>query len=81
MSYFFYILRCGDDSLYCGMTTDLMRRVIEHNSDSKKGAKSLRGKKPLLLIYSEEYPDIRSAMKREREVKKWTKAMKEKLVT
>lgn len=81
MSYYFYILRGRDNSLYCGMTTDLDRRVTEHNSDPKKGAKSLRGKKPLHLVYSEEYPDIQSAMQREREVKKWTKLQKEDLVS
>jgi putative endonuclease len=80
VTYFFYILRCSDDSLYSGITTDLQRRVTEHNSDPKKGAKSLRGKKPVVLVYSETFPDLQSALKREREVKKWTKEKKEKLV-
>lgn len=80
MPYFFYILRCADNALYCGITTDLERRAQEHNSDPRKGAKSLRGKKPVVLVYSEEHPDLQSALKREREVKKWTKQKKERLV-
>lgn len=78
--YFFYILRCADNSLYCGMTTNLENRFKEHNSDGGKGAKYLRGKKPVKLVYSEEFPDIKTAMNRELEVKKWTKTRKEALV-
>ena len=78
MNYYFYILRCYDNSLYCGMTTNLENRIKEHNGT--KGAKYLRTKKPFQLIYSEEYPDIKSAMRRELQVKKWTKAKKEAVV-
>lgn len=78
--YFFYILRGSDNSLYCGMTKNLENRLKEHNSSGAKGAKYLRGKKPVSIVYSEEYPDIKAAMKRELEVKKWPKAKKEALV-
>lgn len=77
--YYFYVLRCSDNSLYCGMTTDLEKRVKEHGFGSR-GAKYLRGKKPVKLIYSEEYSDIKTAMGRELEVKSWTKVKKEALV-
>ena len=80
MPYYFYILRCSDSSLYCGMTTNLAKRVKEHNSTTTKGAKYLRAKKPVKLVYSEEYDNIKSAMQREWQVKKWTKAKKEALV-
>lgn len=63
------------------MTTDLQRRVKEHNAKGTKSAKYLRGKTPVVLIYSEEYEDMQSALKREAEVKKWSKARKEDLVT
>ncbi|MEK7065954.1 MAG: GIY-YIG nuclease family protein [Patescibacteria group bacterium] len=79
--YYCYILRCSDNSLYCGMTNNLEKRVREHNSSTSKGAKYLRAKKPVQLVYSEQYPDIQAAMKREREVKKLTKAQKEALIT
>lgn len=77
--HYFYIVRCSDGSLYCGQTNNLERRIKEHN-ESLKGAKYTRSKKPVKLVYSEEYPDIQSAMKREYEVKKWPKAKKEDLV-
>lgn len=79
MSYFFYILRCSDNSLYCGITKDLDNRLKEHNSTTK-GAKYLRGKKPVTLIYTEKFLDIATALRRELQVKRWTKAKKEALI-
>jgi putative endonuclease len=78
--YYFYILRCNDNSLYCGQTNNLERRVKEHNYNKNKSAKYLRGKTPVLLIYQEEYSTLQEAMKREWQIKKWTKAKKEALV-
>lgn len=77
--YYFYILRCSDNSLYCGMTSNLQNRLKEHSSSGPKGAKYLRGKKPVTMVYSEKYSDIKAAMQRELEVKKWPKAKKEAL--
>ena len=79
--YYFYIIRCSDNSFYSGQTNNLEKRIKEHNSKSQRGAKYLRAKKPVKLVYSEEYPTIQLAMKREFEVKKWTKAKKEELIT
>lgn len=58
MFYYFYILRCSDNSLYYGQTNNLERRIYEHNFDKNKSAKYLRAKKPVKLIYSEEYPTL-----------------------
>ena len=80
MKYYFYIVRCYDNSLYCGITTDLKRRIKEHNSDSPKGAKYLRAKKPVKLVYSEKFKDRNSALVREAEVKKLSKSNKESLI-
>ncbi len=80
MSYYFYILRCSDNSLYCGQTNNLQRRIQEHNSDKNKSAKYLRAKKPVKLVYFEEYPTLQLAMKREWQVKKWIKVKKEALI-
>lgn len=80
MTYFFYMLRCFDNSLYCGVTNNLARRLKEHNSGSRKSAKYTRAKRPVKLIYQEEYPTIQFAMSREREVKKWPKEKKERLI-
>ena len=63
-----YILRCADDSLYTGWTTDPDRRLSEHNSDGK-GAKYTRGRGPCSMVYLEEFSDKRDAMRREWEIK------------
>ena len=78
--YYFYILRCSDNSLYCGQTNNLQRRINEHNSDKNKSAKYLRAKKPVKLVYSEEYPTLQLAMKREWQVKQWIRSKKEALI-
>lgn len=80
MSWYLYIVRCKDDSLYTGITTDLKRRLTEHNTDNQKGAKSLRGKRPVELVYSEEYKTQTEASKREAAIKNWKKKYKLKLI-
>jgi len=78
--YFVYILRCADDTLYTGITTDLERRVEEHNS-SVKGAKYTCSRRPVTLVYSENHEDRSRASKREYEIKKkMTRTMKLKLI-
>ena len=79
--YYFYIVRCSDNSLYCGQTNNLERRIKEHNFDKNKSAKYLRAKKPVKLVYFEEYPTLQLAMKREWDVKNWVKKKKEALIT
>ena len=76
MPYYLYILRCGDNSLYTGITTDVARRLAAHQSG--KGAKYTRGRGPLTLVYQEELPDKPSALRRELAVKALTR--EEKLV-
>ena len=78
--YYLYILRCRDNSLYCGQTNNLERRINEHNFDNNKSAKYLRGKKPVKLVYSEKYSTLQEAMKREIQIKKLTKAKKEAMI-
>jgi len=67
--YYVYIVKCADDTLYTGISTELNRRIEEHNI-SEKGAKYTRVRRPVELVYSEEYPDRSSASKREYEIKK-----------
>ncbi len=78
--YFFYMLRCIDNSLYSGVTTNLERRVEEHNAGKSKAAKYTRSRIPVKLVYFEPFPSKADAMKREYEVKQWTKLQKETLV-
>ena len=77
--YFFYMVRCADGSLYSGITTELERRVTEHNS-SIKGAKYTRIKRPVTLVYSERFPTRSEAQKREYQVKSYSKKQKEQLI-
>ena len=67
--YYVYIVECADKTLYTGIATELERRVEEHNH-SEKGAKYTRVRRPVTLVYSEEYPDRSTASKREYEIKK-----------
>lgn len=73
-----YILRCGDGSLYTGISTDVQRRLAEHRSG--KGAKYTRSRGPLELVYQEECPDKSAALKRELEIKALPRAEKLKLI-
>lgn len=78
--YFVYILRCADGTLYCGITTDLERRVEEHNS-SDRGAKYTRGRRPVELVYSVAFDDRSRASKEEHRIKKMTREEKLKLIS
>lgn len=78
--YFFYIVRCSDNSLYSGQTNNLENRIKEHNSSNSRSAKYTKVRRPVKLIYYEKYETLREAMSREWQVKKWTKAKKEALV-
>lgn len=72
-----YILRCGDGSLYTGITTDIPRRLQAHRQG--KGAKYTRGRGPLELVYREHCGSHSAALKRERELKALTHREKEAL--
>ena len=69
-----YILRCGDGTLYTGMTDDPERRLAAHRSGH--GAKYTRGRGPLELVYSEELPDKEAALRRECAIKKLRREQK-----
>jgi len=78
-SWFVYLLRCSDNSLYCGVTTDIMRRELEHNQ-SAKGAKYTRVRRPVTMVYQQTLANRSEACKAEARLKKLTKAQKEALV-
>lgn len=81
-SWFVYVLRCADQSLYTGVTTDPARRLSEHNGldGSKKGARYTRTRRPVVLVYQESCTDRRSACQREYAIKQLSKSAKEKLI-
>ena len=73
-----YILRCGDGTLYTGITTDVARRLEAHRTG--KGAKYTRGRGPLELVYTETCANHSEALKRELKVKAMTREEKEALI-
>jgi putative endonuclease len=73
--WYMYVVQCSDNSLYCGVTTDLQRRVLEHNT-SPRGAKYTKSRRPVVLTYSERHPDRSSALKAEYYFKRLTRAQK-----
>ena len=80
--WFVYMLRCADNSLYTGITTDVIRRVDEHNGLGAKGAgaKYTRVRQPVELVYQEQLASRSEAGRREAALKKLSKKDKEKLV-
>ena len=78
MTFFFYLARCSDNSLYSGSCKDIKFREKMHNEG--KGAKYTRSRLPIKIIYFEELENRSEACKREYEVKKFTKKEKEHLI-
>jgi putative endonuclease len=78
-NWYVYMIRTNDSQLYTGITTDIQRRWQEHLS-GKGGARYFRARKPQSLCLLEEYSDRSSASKREAQIKKYAKPLKESLV-
>ena len=78
MAYYCYILECVDGSYYTGWSLDPTRREKQHNNG--RGAKYTRLHRPVKLVYVEEQPDLSSALKRERQIKKLHHEQKKHLV-
>lgn len=76
--WYLYILRCGDGSLYTGITTDVQKRLLAHRQG--KGAKYTRGRGPLELVYQEACPDHSQALRRELAVKALSRQDKCRLI-
>ena len=74
MAYFLYILLCADNTLYTGTTHDVEKRLEVHTSG--KGSKYVRSRLPVKLIYTEEFPDNKTALAREWEIKQWSRQEK-----
>jgi len=79
-SWFVYILRCADNSLYTGVTTDLDKRLKQHNGIVKNGARYTRGRQPVKLVYQEYSTSRAAACKREHTIKSLKKPEKERLI-
>ncbi|XPF92476.1 GIY-YIG nuclease family protein [Colwellia sp. RE-S-Sl-9] len=79
-NWYVYFVRCSDNSLYTGITTDLQRRIDEHNHSNKLGAKYTRVRRPVELVYWEQQLDRKTASQREYQLKQLKKAAKENLI-
>ena len=81
MSYFVYILRTSSNTLYVGQTNNLKKRIKEHKNKTSKSAKYMRYFKTFELIYSESYKTRTGAMQREHQLKSWSRAEKEAIIS
>jgi len=79
-NWYVYILRCADDTLYTGVTTDTERRVREHNGEIKGGARYTQARRPVTLVWCEPHDGRSQACRREAELKRLTRAEKLRLV-
>ncbi len=84
MPYFVYLLECNDGTLYAGITTDVARRLREHQSSRRtgkraSGARYTAAKGAKRMLYAEEAASRGAALKREAEIKRWPRAKKLKL--
>lgn len=77
--YYVYILRCSDSSLYTGITSDLERRITEHNSGCHPDSYTFK-RRPVTLEWYQEFTEPNQAIEFEKKFKKWSKAKKEALI-
>ena len=80
MPYFIYILRTSSNTLYIGQTNNLENRLQQHRDKTSKSAKYIRYFKAFELVFSEEFHSRQEAMKREWQLKQWSRAKKEVLI-
>lgn len=79
MSYYIYILECVDKTLYIGLTNDLDKRIVAHNT-LKTGARYTKARRPVTMKYSEEFKTKSQALKREWALKKLSRKQKLDLI-
>jgi putative endonuclease len=79
--YYVYVLRSKDNNLYIGQTNNLKKRVNEHVEHLEKAAKFTKEHKNFCLVYKEEFETRMNAMRREKQLKGWTRAKKEALIS
>ena len=80
-TFYTYILACSDGTFYIGKTTDLVRRIRQHNGEIVGGAKYTRGRRPVKLLYSQKFNTLSEALKNEIYLKSLTRNEKEKIIT
>ncbi len=79
-NWYVYMIRCGDGSLYTGITTDVDRRFSEHQASGPKAARYVKGRGPLQLVFTVGVPDRGAALRLEHRIKRLPRAQKEILI-
>lgn len=74
--HYVYIVECADGTFYTGYTTNIKRRLNEHNYSFKRGAKYTRSRRPVKLVYKEQHDSCSAALKRENQIKRLTRKQK-----
>lgn len=80
-TFYTYIIECSDGTFYIGKTTDLTRRIRQHNGEIVGGAKYTRGRRPVKLLYSQKFNTLSEALKNEFYLKSLSRNEKEKIIT
>ena len=75
-----YILKCSDDSYYTGVTSNLEKRIIEHKSGKHIDSYTYK-RRPLDMVFYAEFTDVSLAIQSEKQIKKWSRAKKEALIS
>ena len=78
--WYLYLIRCRDNTLYTGISTDVGRRLAQHRGAGNIGSKYLNGRGPLSLVFQENLGSKSLALKEERRVKRMSKTKKEELI-
>jgi predicted GIY-YIG superfamily endonuclease len=78
VSLYVYILRCSDNSFYIGSSEDVIERISAHNKGT--AASYTRNRRPVTLVYSEECESKTAAVRRERQIKRWSRDKKKALI-
>ena len=79
-SWFVYIVKCADNTLYTGIAKDVDKRIHEHNHDDRTTAKYTRSRRPVQLVYQEACDDRSMASVREYQIKQLSRSQKEALI-
>lgn len=80
MSYIVYILRFSNNSLYIGQTSNLQQRLTDHKNKATRASKFAKENGEFILVYQEHYETLLKSMRREKQLKGWTRAKKEALI-
>ncbi len=80
-NWFVYILRCADNTLYTGITNNIVRRIDEHNNNNRRASAYTRARRPVVLVYQESFHTRSQASKREYQIRQLSRQEKDGLLS